>query len=254
MRDGRCAGRDDRNTAAALADATDDGGRRYVPGGRGRGRRARQLGVHVETVQQGGAHRTPARRHRRRHCPPVDPRVVPLGRVQTRVAIVTAQHQQAAVQLYHVMSGPADRRRCVLLSTTKVYRGNAKRQKKNLKIPANPKITEYALNLFFLPLPATLHGGDGLPSVSPDVQSFTAGHAHGAVVAAHAVQHVVQSGHRAAAAPTAHCRHHRPLAHPRVVSLHGRLVIGRVEASQSVQTIVCGSAPKTTVRHYNHIS
>lgn len=115
MRDGRGAGRDDRDgRAAALADTVDDGGRRQVAGRRGRGRRVRQFGVHVETVQERGAHRTPARRHRRRHRPPVDPRVVPLGRVQARVAVVAAEHQQTAVQLYHVVSGPADETRAVI--------------------------------------------------------------------------------------------------------------------------------------------
>jgi len=77
-----------------------DGG----PGGGGGGR---QLAVHVEAVQQSGAHRAPARRHRRRHCPPVDPGIVPLGRVQARVAVVAAEHQQPAVQFDHVVGGPA---------------------------------------------------------------------------------------------------------------------------------------------------
>jgi len=75
-------------------------------GGAGGGGR-RQLAVHVEAVQESGAHRAPARRHRRRHGPPVDPRIVPLGRVQTRIAVVAAEHQQPAVQFDHVVGGPA---------------------------------------------------------------------------------------------------------------------------------------------------
>lgn len=109
---GAAAGRG-RDAAAAAADAlsAQHGGRGC--GGRGRLHAAgghRQLGVHVEAVQQSGAHRAAARRHRRRHCPPVDPRVVPLGRVQARVAVVAAQHQQPAVQLDHVVRGPAKKK------------------------------------------------------------------------------------------------------------------------------------------------
>lgn len=87
-------------------------------------------------------------------------------------------------------------------------------------------------------LPATLHGGDGLPGVPSDVQTLAARHAHGPVVSAHAVQHVVQRGHGAAAPPAAHGRHGHPLAHSGVVPLHGGLVVSRVEASQSVQAVV----------------
>jgi len=76
-----------------------------VPAGGGGG--GRQLAVHVEAVQHSGAHRAPARRHRRRHCPPVDPGIVPLGRVQARVAVVAAEHQQPTVQFDHVVGGPA---------------------------------------------------------------------------------------------------------------------------------------------------
>lgn len=84
---GAAAGRGHHDAAVAALSAQHGGGRLYAAGGH------RQLGVHVEAVQQGGAHRAAARRHRRRHCPPVDPRVVPLGRVQARVAVVAAQHQ-----------------------------------------------------------------------------------------------------------------------------------------------------------------
>lgn len=103
MSDGRGARvGDHRAAAAAHAAAQYRGrGRLRVSGGR------RQLGVHVEAVQQRGAHRAAARRHRRGHGPPVDPRVVPLGRVQAGVAVVAAEHQQPAVQLHHVVSGPA---------------------------------------------------------------------------------------------------------------------------------------------------
>lgn len=89
-----------------------------------------------------------------------------------------------------------------------------------------------------LGLPATLHGGDWLPSVPSDVQPFAARHAHGPVVSTHAVQHVVQRSHRATAPSAAHGRHGHPLAHPRVVPLHGGLVVGRVKASQCVQTVI----------------
>lgn len=89
-------------------------------------------------------------------------------------------------------------------------------------------------------LPATLHGGDGLPRVPSYVQTFAARHAHCPVVASYAVEHVVQRGHGAATAPAAHGRHGHPFAHPRVVPLDGRLVVGRVEAAQRVQTVVYG--------------
>jgi len=80
-----------------------DGGRGICgPGAGGR----RQLAVHVEAVQESGAHRAAARRHRRRHCPPVDPGIVPFRRVQARVAVVAAEHQQPAVQFDHVMGSP----------------------------------------------------------------------------------------------------------------------------------------------------
>jgi len=95
--------------AAALAAAEHRGVHRPGGGGGGGDRRGRrQLRVHVETVQHSGAHRAAARRHRRRHGPPVDARLVPLGRVQARVAVVAAQHEQPAVQLDHVVRGPAN--------------------------------------------------------------------------------------------------------------------------------------------------
>lgn len=112
--DGRGARVGDHHAAAAAHAASQRRGRLRVPRGR------RQLGVHVETVQQRGAHRAAARGHRRGHRPPVDPWVVPLGRVQAGVAVVAAEHQQAAVQLDHVVSGPAgmgtQKRSVVLLS------------------------------------------------------------------------------------------------------------------------------------------
>lgn len=100
MGDGRRAGRGGNDTLAAAAAAEERGG--LLCSGHGR----RKLGVHVEAVQKRGANRAATCRHRRRHGPPVDPRVVALGRVQARVAIVAAQHQQPSVQLYHVVGGP----------------------------------------------------------------------------------------------------------------------------------------------------
>jgi len=83
-----CDGRRSRTGGHHRDASTHDGGGICGPSVGGR----RQLAVHVEAVQESGSHRAPARRHRRRHCPPVDPGIIPLRRVQARVAVVAAEH------------------------------------------------------------------------------------------------------------------------------------------------------------------
>lgn len=114
------------------------------------------------------------------------------------------------------------------------------------KFKTNGKNDFTIMLLLCFVLPATLHGGDGLPRVASYVQTFAARHAHRSVVATHAVQHVVQRGHGTATAPAAHGRHGHPFAHPGVVPLDGRLVVGRVETTQSVQTVVCKGGGEIT--------
>ena len=87
--------------------------------------------------------------------------------------------------------------------------------------------------------PSRMHGSDRLPDVPPRVEPLGRRETHGAVVAANAVQEVLDGRDAARRPSTRHRRHRHPTTHSRVKTFHRALVVGGVEPAQRVNAIVC---------------
>jgi hypothetical protein len=84
-----------------------------------------------------------------------------------------------------------------------------------------------------------MHGSDRLPDVPPRVEPLGRRETHGAVVAADAVEEVLDGRDSARRPSTRHRRDRHPTTHSRVKTFNRALVVGGVEPAQRVNAVVC---------------